>query len=410
MRRQGRAESQQRERRVVGVSFDTLEDLRQAYEASLRRGGIFVPEPGRFAMREEVQVEFDLGFARTVFRMDAEVVGLLPEGLPHSGGRAGVALQLVASSAELRRTFEPLLGSVPEPDRGHQVGERRAAPRYRARVMGRLSSEEGELAVRTRNLSRSGVLISLDGIPPVPVGSPVSLLLVHPTRDRTVAVEGVVVRHVESEGHVPALAVAFTEEVAERAETQRFVDDLGSIAHARELAAIRGPLAETGVASLLQSFSAGGARGTITLCRGPEEGRVVLDGSQLLAARAGSVTGTKGLARLLAWDDGSFEFHSHVDDGERDDPALPLEVAVLDAARQVDERRRCDPLPFAMADRLELAEGGDPGKPCKTEAAILDLARVGFSVRAILDVVPEEDHVVLRAIGGLLDRGVVRTG
>jgi hypothetical protein len=32
---------------------------------------------------------------------------------------------------------------------------------------------------------------------------------------------------------------------------------------------------------------------------------------------------------------------------------------------------------------------------------------VGFTVRAMLDVVPEEDHVVLGAITALCDRGVL---
>ena len=49
----------------------------------------------------------------------------------------------------------------------------------------------------------------------------------------------------------------------------------------------------------------------------------------------------------------------------------------------------------------------DAGDVCKIEAAVFDLATAGFTVRAMLDVIPEEDHMILSAIGGLLDRGVL---
>jgi Tfp pilus assembly protein PilZ len=408
MRRRRNADSLQRECRAVRMSFDTLEDLRAEYRENLQRGGLFVPHAGPFEMREEVQVEFDLCFAGTSFELRAEVVGVLPEGLPHSDGRAGVALQLGASAADLARAFEPILGRVPAPDPGQQVGERRVAARYPARLMGRMSSDDGDVAVRTRNLSRSGVLVSIEGLPPVPIGGRVDLLLAHPTSGEELAVDGVVVRHLESEGHVPALAVAFTEEMAAQPEVERLIDELQAMAHARDLASITGPLSEMGLASLLQSFAVGTPRGTITVTRGHEEGRVLFENGQLLAVQAGAATGPKGLARLLAWDDGRFEFHSHLDDVEREDSPLRIEVALLDAARQVDERRRLDPLPFAGADVHECAEGADATTSCKTEAAVLDLVQAGFTVRAILDVVPEEDHAVLHAIVALIDRGVIR--
>lgn len=408
MRRRRNADALQRESRVVRVSFDTLEDLRREYRENLQRGGIFVPDPGSFELREDVQVEFDLSFAGTSFQLRAEVVGVLPQGLPHSDGRAGVALQLCASAADLARAFEPILGRVPPPDRGHQVGERRHAPRYAARLLGRMSSDDGDVAVRTRDLSRSGVLVSIEGIPPVPVGEHVNLLLAHPTSGEKLAVDGIVVRHLESEGHVPALAVAFTEAVAAKPEVQRLIEDLQSLAHARDLASINGPLAEMGLATLLQSFAIGTRHGTITVTRGHEEGRVLFEDRQLLAAHAGAATGTKGLARLLAWDDGSFEFHPHLDDKERDEDPVPIEAALLDAARQLDERRRLEPLPFDGADVLECAEGADAATSCKTEAAVLDLVHAGFTARSILDVVPEEDHAILKAMISLIDRGVLR--
>jgi Tfp pilus assembly protein PilZ len=406
--------SLQQDRRGLRVSFATLEEFRAEYRDNLVRGGLFVPSAEPVELRDEVEVELELAFRGASYRLTGEVVSVVPESLAGSGVTPGVALQLNTPTDELRKTFEPLVGQVPDPDPGHQPGERRVAARRRARAMGRLSGADANVAVRTRDLSRSGVLVSVEGATPPAVGETVQLVLSHPISNETLEVEGCVVRHVEGEGSVPALAVAFTEAVAARPEVQRFVDDLQSFGHARELASIQGPIEEMGLASLLQSFSNGAPHGTLTASRGSEEGRVAFEGGRLLAARLGAATGAKALARLIQWEDGHFEFHAHLDDEERDDPVLPLEAALLDAARQVDELRRLEPLPVEPGDLLEVVVATlevDSGDVCKTEAAVFDLATAGFTVRAMLDVIPEEDHRILTAIGALLERGVLaRTG
>lgn len=402
--------SLQRGRRGLRVSFATLEEFRAEYRDNLARGGLFVPSAEPVELRDEVEVELELAFRDASYRLTGEVVSVVPEGLAQSGATPGIALQLSTPSDEVRKTFEPLVGQIPEPDPGQQVGERRCAARRRARAMGRLSGADANVAVRTRDLSRTGVLVSVEGASSPAVGEDVQLVISHPITNETLEVEGCVVRHIEGEGSVPALAVAFTEEVAARPEVQRFVDDLQSFGHARDLASIQGPIEEMGLASLLQSFATGAPRGTLTVCRGSEEGRVTFEGGRLLAARLGAATGAKALARLMQWEEGQFEFHAHLDDEERDDPVLPLEVALLEAARQVDELRRLDPLPVEPGDLLEVVVATlevDAGDVCKIEAAAFDLATAGFTVRAMLDVIPEEDHMILSAIGGLLDRGIL---
>jgi Tfp pilus assembly protein PilZ len=382
------------------VSFATLEEFRAEYRDNLARGGLFVPSAEPVELRDEVEVELELAFRDASYRLTGEVVSVVPEGLAQSGATPGIALQLNTPSDELRKTFEPLVGQIPEPDPGQQVGERRCAARRRARAMGRLSGADANVAVRTRDLSRTGVLVSVEGASSPAVGEDVQLVIAHPISNETLEVEG----------SVPALAVAFTEEVAARPEVQRFVDDLQSFGHARGLASIQGAIEAMGLASLLQSFSNGAPRGTLTVCRGSEEGRVAFEGGRLLAARLGAATGAKALARLMQWEEGQFEFHAHLDDEERDDPVLPLEIALLEAARQVDELRRLDPFPVEPGDLLEVVVATlevDAGDVCKIEAAVFDLATAGFTVRAMLDVIPEEDHLILSAIGGLLDRGVL---
>lgn len=401
------ATSLQTGRRTLRVSFTTLEEFRAEYKQNLARGGLFVPSQDEMELREEVEVELELEFRGASFQLVGEVVSVVPAALAAQGGTPGAALQLVADAEELRQTFEPVVGRIPDPDPGRQVGERRCAPRYPARVMGRMSGSDGATAVRTRDVSRTGVLVSVEGIPQAPVGDEVQLSLTHPITGQELEVSAVVVRHIEGEAGVPALAVAFTERDAARAEVQRFVEDLQSVAHARELASISGPIEEMGLANLLQSFAQGARAGTLTVSRDAEEGRILFEGGQLVAARAGAATGVKALARLFTWESGTFDFHAHVDGDERDEP-LPLEVALLEAARQVDEMRRLEPLPVDLADTVSLGPAAASAAPtCKTESAILDLAAADFTVRAMLDVIPEEDHVVLKAIASLLDRGVL---
>jgi len=402
------ADALQSGRRTLRVTFETLEQFRQEFQANLVRGGLFIPSSAPVALREEVLVELDLAFRGASFKLPAEVVGVVSPELARAGGTPGIAVQISTSAEDLRRELAAIVGQVPAPDAGRQVGERRTAARREARVVGHLSSADASLAVRTRDLSHSGVLVTIEGMPPTAVGESVALALVHPVTGQQLEVEGSVVRHVESGGGVPALAVAFSAREAARPEVQRFVDDLHSVHHARSLAGISGAIQEVGLANLLQSFAAASRRGTLTVTRGAEEGRVAFEGGRLVAARLGPVVGSKALARLLTWEEGTFEFHASVDAGEGDEERLPLDAVLLDAARQLDERKRLEPLPVAMADRLEVPVPRPDGELSKTEAAVLDLARAGFNVRAMLDVIPEEDHVVLRGLCSLLERGLVR--
>jgi hypothetical protein len=58
-------------------------------------------------------------------------------------------------------------------------------------------------------------------------------------------------------------------------------------------------------------------------------------------------------------------------------------------------------------DRGALAAAG---ALAKTEEAVLDLAAAGFTVRRILDVIPEDDAQVSAALLALVERGVLAPG
>jgi hypothetical protein len=53
---------------------------------------------------------------------------------------------------------------------------------------------------------------------------------------------------------------------------------------------------------------------------------------------------------------------------------------------------------LAFADQEDLS---------KVEAAVLDLARAGFTVRRIVDFIPEPDSEIYRALGSLSDRSAI---
>jgi len=399
------------ERPVLRVRFRTLEAFRKELQANLSKGGLFIPTRRAFELRQEVEIDLDLAFRNARERFPGEVVGVVGEDLARSGATPGIAVQLLADVGEVRRRLEPLVGSPPEPEAARRVGERRVARRLPARVMGVLSTADAHLSVRTRDLSSTGVLVGLEGVSPAPVGESVRLSLPHPRTEEVLEVEGRVVRHLESEGGVPALAVAFTEAEALRPQVARFVEDVGSMGHARSLAAVRGDLGSTGLATLLQELSSASPAGTLTLSRGAEEGWVVFRDGRLCAARLGSVSGTKALSRMLAWEEGRFELQPHAEAGVDDEEALGIEHALLDATRQLDEREHLGPPPVSLDARLRV--GTPPpaeeegARRNKTEEAVIDLARAGLSVRAILDVIPEEDAAVLQALTGLLERGVL---
>ena len=117
----------------------------------------------------------------------------------------------------------------------------------------------------------------------------------------------------------------------------------------------------------------------------------------------------KALVRLLDWRDGSFEFHSSLEEFDRTESPFPLESALQDAVHQIYEAARigahfpnhavllvCDGADLAALDPLS-----------KTEAAVLDLARVGITVQRLLDVIPEPDPSILSALQSLFDEGAI---
>src|SRR5690606_7898879 len=213
------------------------------------------------------------------------------------------------------------------------------ADRAPTRVSVRVKGPTGKpLRARTRDLSKTGALLSVDG-EELPIGRQVELELTHPGTGERLTVPGKVVRHLSGEGVVPAVAVAI-EAGARRAALERFVADVQRADEEARRSGIRGPLEELGAVSLLQMFAALARQGTLTVTSGVEEGVVSFADGQLVSAHVGSVTGVKALARIFGWREGFFEFRASVDAGAREEAAGPMEGAILEALRLLDEGNR----------------------------------------------------------------------
>ena len=246
----------------------------------------------------------------------------------------------------------------------------------------------------------------------LPVGELVRVRLVHPGSHGSMEVRGRVARQVRSDGDVTALGIHFDPIDSEAPEFQRFVEEIQSAEHSRRLGGISGSIAELGPQNLLHMFGTTAQAGTLTLIQGELEGVVGFEHGLLRYARLGPVSGMKALTRLLAWRQGGFEFHASLEPLAAPEPPLPLEAALLEAVRQIDEVQRIDARRFPPEARLRLLDpGAGVGDPSsKVEEAVVDLARAGFDVRRIVEVIPEPDPEIFRAIEALVDRGVVSCG
>jgi Tfp pilus assembly protein PilZ len=397
--------------RMLKVAFARPEVFRREYESNLANGGVFVATAEAFELREKVRVRLVLGFCRREIDLDGEVVHHVTREMAALGGPSGVAISFEEPAAEIRKRLAPLVPVLPEPPTvAPAAAERPRAQRAPARVAARIQAGEEPLAGRTRDLSRSGVLVSVPGRG-IPIGQKVRIALTHPSSGEAMALEGTVVREIGGEDGVSALAIRFDPTEPERPAVERFVEGIQSVEHARRLGGISGDVAEVGVPQLLQMLGNTADAGTVVLRRGAEEAMVGFEKGMLRVVRIGSATGIKALVRLVAWREGSFEFHARLDPIEAPEPLLPLAGAILDAALLHDEYQRPErrvPQQNAvprLAPAAAPSAGADLGK---LERAVLDLVQAGFPWRRILDVIPEPDPIILSALEALVDEGLVQ--
>lgn len=401
----GRVAGDQRTLRVV---FDSEEAFRREYQSNLSNGGVFVPGEEDFELRETVRVELQLGYANRAIGLEAEVVHIVPPEMAQVGGKPGVAVQFRGAVAEVRAALEQLVGrELPPPappPAPRPEAERRTATRSTARVAARIEDGDAVVDGCTRNLSKTGALVGVSG-GKVPVGERVQLTLRHPTTGEEKGVQGKVVRQVQTGEEVEAVAIQFDPEESEREEVEAFVSQVQSAEHARRLGGITGAIEELGPQNLLQMFATTAPQGTLHLRNDREEAAIGFERGLMRYCCIGTHTGMDALVRVLSWRKGTFEFHAHLEEMKVSDPPLPLEAALLEAACQIDESEVEVTSRFALQAHFVVNDGVDrcSGQLTKVEAAVLDMARGGATVQRMLDIIPEPDSEILRALESLAD-------
>jgi Tfp pilus assembly protein PilZ len=398
-----------KKKRTLRITFEDAGAFEREYRTNLVNGGVFVATRGAFEIREPVSVELLLAYAGgRSLRLEGEVVHQVPAELAGAGGTPGVAVQLLGGGSEVRQQLAALAtaGGVNPPDK--RPGERRVAERVPARVAARIEGGEGAVTGHTRNVSQSGVLVSV-AEPGIGVGERVQLTLVHPTTGKALCVQGRVAREVGGAGGVAALAVQIEPPEEKRAEVAGFLEELSGAERVRRIGGITGSIAELGVQNLVSMFSKAARAGTLSL-RGAQdeaEGLISFEGGLLRYARLDAASGLKALVRLLAWQGGTFEFHARLDPVEGREPPLPLDAALLEGLRLLDELLLVDLARFPAEARPRVADAAREEPAGKLEQAVVDLARAGATVGRMLEVIPEPDPEIYRALAALFDEGTL---
>jgi Tfp pilus assembly protein PilZ len=444
--------------RKLRVEYRTEDSFRREYAQNISKGGLFIPTRHALEIRESVEIELVLAFAGESVSLLGEVVHCIPAEMAETGAQPGVAIQFLVEGDALRSKFGRFAPAAAPVDERAQGTGRRVAPRSRARVAVQVKIGRESREGHTRNISSSGVLVTIAGDPP-PIGKSVEVTLRHPSTAECLVVPGKVSRHVAASG-ATCIGVHFQTPEARLDEVAEFVARVLPIAHSRRLGGINGPIADLGIRNVLSMFGNTAPLGMLTLTRGSEEGYITIDHGRL-RAQLDSRVGREALDALLAWQHGTFEFEAQADDGLVDGDEIPVSEISGAAAppsppREPDARRvahaeeeaeaepeegadeaasREGPLELVDLDDLDLGFdedrhgpapaatpapvprqatlrplAGDRSELSKTEEAVLDLAAVGMTVAKALEIIPESESDVLAAIRSLVDQDLLFLG
>ena len=397
----------------LGVAFSTEREFLEEYSENISKGGIFVKTDANYELRQQVRVEIRLTYCRKQVSLDGEVVHVIPKELESTGAVPGVALQLIDTVEQLRARFESVADvsdsecPVPAPS------GRREAPRSPARVAAKVNSgNDDTFVVHTRDISKSGVLVSA-GEAALEVGQKVKMSLTDPVSGKELPVEGEVVRHLTADdGEVAAVGIQFNPEPPDPNDVQEFVDRVTGSEHSRNLGSIGGPISEFGVEKTLEMFGCTAPQGTLILRSGEKEGFVAVSQGYLLAAVNGSRTGIAALAELLSWRTGTINFETHLASELQGQGRAPLDQALASAkallAKAAAKQGHGPAIPRTATLAVHpSAHETSFSSLSKLEEALIDLSVAGMRIDKVLEVIPEPEETILRAIQGLREQGLI---
>src|SRR4029453_14281656 len=146
---------------VLEIEYGSARDFAQDFRANLANGGVFVATQRSFGPRDFVVVRLRMPWCSRVIDLEGEVVHIVSAEIAGIGVQPGVAVQFREPPAEIRVRVGPLCAGEKEKPPPKSASEERIAPRKSVRVPALLESTTGSIRGRTRNLSKSGVLIDV---------------------------------------------------------------------------------------------------------------------------------------------------------------------------------------------------------------------------------------------------------
>ncbi len=174
----------------------------------------------------------------------------------------------------------------------------------------------------------------------------------------------------------------------------------------------RGRLRDMSLPSLMQFIEIERASGVLSLTRAGEQGHIYFDQGRVVNAAMGAAHAEEAVYRLLAWDDGEFEFERiHGGTSFEARVAASNQALLLEGLRRRDERARLQaalpPLDarLAVGERLRQAlQGRRPAADLQRYLALLDGTR---TLQEVIDESGEDELKVLADIGKLYQRGML---
>ena len=390
------------------VGYSSGDALNEAWTNDLAQGALFVPTQDEYATGERVRVVLELPFCDGSVDIEGDVVGSITKEMATAGATPGIAVQTDLPITALRSRLEELTGLTrPEPVTS-DPDRRQQAPRYAAESLVMIELDGRKFKARTADISYNGLLALLPGID-LGQDSQVKVMLPHPTGGKQLEVQGQVARQTPCDHGVMAIGIRFNYGFDRVDEVTLFIDEMRGFHRARKLTSVTGSLSQTALEHVLETFTSVASFGTLLLKSGSEEGKIAYRDGKIVCSSTGLVAGPKALGRMFTWKDASFEFQSEVDLDDQTAP-IPLDSAIVTAAIERDEIGRLQLGDLISAEELavdeaRLSEVKSELSPVHREVA--ENAGMGFPPAALLDILPESDAAIYRAIVDLIDVGVL---
>ena len=433
----------------IQIRFESADALRQEFEKNIANRGIFVATEVEFSVRSAIDVEVVLEYVdakEVALSLRGEVVHCVALEMAASGAMPGVAIQFDDTARELCEAFEPLLQAPTAPQspietpgadsddpaaisasalgldiseiassRRERRGVKRHAVRVPVRMMPTLSAP---FEATSRDLSATGILLTIKAVA-LPVGEVVRTCLWHPSGEPSIEIDGRVVREVKNKsGRIAAVAIAFDRDQASDPRTNEVIEAIRQAGHRSRLGGISGSIVDLGLANMLEMFGCSALRGTLIVERDGEQGWIAFADAQMLAAELGALSGHDALVAMLDWGEGRFHFEATADEKLIEQAARrPLEAAVFEAARTLDERAEAASVgegqePVVIDDATTFLVDAEREARArssleKADEVVLELAKTGMTAARLKSIIPESSESIQSALEGLLELGIL---